>query len=155
MSLVMEPQLCFNCLQTGHFVPQCASDCRRHKCRKLHHALLHLQSVFEHVSVANTAGRDTKKSLPAKRDDSSTSHTSHFSSPKFGGEWSLLIITCQVMVVTSDGCLTKARALLDCASSTLFVTERLVRRVQVPHQRQCVQVASIGGSKHKLSHVRW
>ena len=61
------------------------------------------------------------------------------------------MMTCQIMVMTSDGRVTKARALLDCASSTSFVTERLAQRLQLPRQSQCIQVAGIGGAKHKMS----
>ena len=54
-------------------------------------------------------------------------------------------------MVTSDGHVTKARALFYCASSTSFVTESLARRLQLPRQRQRVRVAGIGGPEHSLS----
>ena len=60
-------------------------------------------------------------------------------------------MTCQIGVVTSDGHVTKARALLDCALSTSFVTEHLARRLQLPRQRQRVRVAGIGGPEYSLS----
>ena len=53
--------------------------------------------------------------------------------------------------MTSDGHMTKARALLDCASSTSFVTERLAQRLQLHRRRQRTQVAGIGGTEHALS----
>ena len=55
--------------------------------------------------------------------------------------------TCQIGVVTSDGHVTKARALLDCASST----ESLARSLQLPRQHRRVRVAGIGGPEHSLS----
>ena len=149
MNLVREHQFCFNCLKPGHFAPQCASDRKRQKCRKPHHTFLH--SSFESGSMAKTANQDAKQSLPAKGDDSSTSHSSHLSSPNFGGQRSPLMMTCQIVVMTSDGRVMKARVLLDCVSSTSFVTEHLAWRLQLPHQRQHVQVAGIGGAKYKLS----
>ena len=149
MNMVREHQLCFNCLKSGHFAPQCASDRKCQKCRKPHHTLL--LSSFECDCMVKMADEDTRKLLPAKRDDSCTSHCSHLSSPNFGGQQSLLMMTCQITVVMSDGRVTKARALLDCTLSTSFVTERLARRLQLPRQFQRVQVAGIGGAKHKLS----
>ena len=150
MNLVREHQLCFNCLISGHFAPQCASDRKCQKCRKPHHSLLH--SSFERdVCVAKTTDQDAKQSLPAKANDSCTSHSSHLSSPSFGGQRSPLMMTCQISMMTSDGRVIKARVLLDCTSSTSFVTERLARRLQLPRRRQRVQVAGIGGVKHKLS----
>ena len=61
------------------------------------------------------------------------------------------MMTCHIAVVTSDGHVTRARALLDYASSTSFVTECLAQRLQLPHQRQRVQVAGMGGPEHTLS----
>ena len=53
--------------------------------------------------------------------------------------------------MTSDGCITKARALLDCASSATFNTECLVQRLRLPRQHQHIHVAGIGGMEHGLS----
>ena len=148
MNLVRKHQLCFNCLHSGHFTQQCSSDRKCRECRKPHHTLLHSQ--FEREGVAKTPGRE-KQSLPAKTEESSASHSSHLSCPKSGGQRRALMMTCQIGVVTSDGRVTKARALLDCASSTSFVTESLARRLQLPRQRQRVRVAGIGGPEHSLS----
>ena len=106
MNLVREHQLCFNCLQSGHFAPQCASDHKCQKCHKPHHMLLYLK--FERDGMAKTVGQDAKKSLRAKRDDSFTSHSSHLSCRNSGGQWSSLMMTCQIAVVMSDGRVTKA-----------------------------------------------
>ena len=38
----------------------------------------------------------------------------------------VLLIMCQVAIMTSDGCMTKATALLHCASSMAFITECLM-----------------------------
>ena len=152
MNLVREHQLCFNCLQSGHFAPQCPSDRKCGECRRPHHTLLH--SHFERDSAGKTASLDKKQSVPAKTEDPSApsaSHSSHLSCPNSGGQRSALMMTCQIAVMTSDGHVTRARALLDCASSTSFVTERLAQRLQLPRQRQRIRVAGIGGSEHTLS----
>ena len=149
MDLVRRHQLCFNCLQSGHFTQRCTSDQKCRECHRPHHTLLHSQ--FQRDGVAKTAGPDTNRSLPTKAEEPSTSHSSHLSCPKSGGQRRALMMTCQIGVVTSDGHVTKARALLDCASSTSFVTEHLARRLQLPRQRQRVQVAGIGGPEHSLS----
>ena len=149
MNLVRKHQLCFNCLQSGHFAPQCTSKHKCQECQRPHHTLLH--SLFERDGVAKTAGRDTKQSVPVKTEDPSASHSSHLSCPNSGGQRSALMMTCQIAVMTSDGHVTRARALLDCASSTSFVTERFARRLQLPRQRQRIRVAGIGGSEHTLS----
>ena len=54
-------------------------------------------------------------------------------------------MTCQVRVIASDGSTTIARALLDLASSTSFVSERLVQRLHLRCQYHCTQISVIGG----------
>ena len=150
MNLVREHQLCFNCLQPGHFAPQCSSYHMCQECRKPHHKLLHSQ--FEHDSASKTADQATKELLQNKTDDSPARHNSHLSCPHSGGQRSSeLMMRCQIRVMMSDGHVTRARALLHCASSTLFATESLARRLQLSCQHQRVQVAGIGGPEHTLS----
>ena len=91
------------------------------------------------------------QSLPAKTENSSVSHSYHLSYPNSGGQSRVLMINCQITLLTSDGWVTRARALLDCTPSTLFVTERLEQRIQLPSQGQHVWVACNGGFEHTLS----
>ena len=129
--LVRRHLLCYNCLQSSHFMPQCASKQKCQKCRKSHHTLLHLR--FERDGATKTPVRDVKlQTSSAKQDDSAESHSSHISIPKPGGHNSALLMTCQIAVVSPDGHITKARSLLDWASSTSFVTERTAQRLQLP-----------------------
>ena len=58
-------------------------------------------------------------------------------------------MTCRVLVVTPDGLTTQARALLDSASSTSFVSERLVQRLRLPRRSQLAHIAGIGGVSHR------
>ena len=151
MDVVRKNQLGYNCLQLGHFKPQCRSEQKCQKCRKPHHTLLH--SLYDHDSdarISHEAGRHKKHSSLARIDGSSMSQSSHISHPIPGDHRSALLMMCQVAVMTSDGCITKARALLDCASSASFITERLVQRLRLPHQHQHIQVAGIGGQENGL-----
>ena len=102
MHLVRKHQLCYNCLQSGNFTQQCASDRKCHGCRKPHHTLLHVHVQFEHNCIGKTTSRGTKQSVPAKTKDSSVSHSSHLSSPNFGGQRSTLMMMCQIAVMMSD-----------------------------------------------------
>ena len=88
--------------------------------------------------------------LPGGVDNSSTRHSSHLSHPDPSGKHSMLLMTYQVVVVMSDGQMTKARDLLDCASSTSFVMEHLAQHLRLPCHRQNVQVTGTGGAKHGL-----
>ena len=55
-----------------------------------------------------------------------------------------LLMTCQVRLTASDGSTTIARALLDSASSTSFVTERLAQHLHLPRQYCYTQISGIG-----------
>ena len=121
INLVRKHQLCFNFLQSGHFTWQCTSDQKCRECHKPHHTLLH--SWFERDGVAKTAGLDANHSLLAKIEESPESHSSQLSYPKYRGQRRVLMMTCQIVQVTLEGHMMKARALLDCTSSTSFVTE--------------------------------
>ena len=125
----------------------CTSNQKRQECCKPHHTLLH----WEFEGVAKSVGQDSKQSMSAKADDFSASHSSSLSCLNSAGQSSPLMMTCQIAVVTSDGCIMRAVVLLNCALSTLFVTDHLAWWLQWPHQRQHVQVAGIGGLEHTLS----
>ena len=93
---------CFNCLRTGH---QCMhmSSHRCKTCQKPHHTLLHLEQE-------------------------TTSHTtSHTGSIKPTGAMehraSSLLMTCKIMVSSTDGRSVEARAMLDPGSTASFITE--------------------------------
>ena len=57
----------------------------------------------------------------------------------------MLLMTCQVWVHSPDGSRVKARALLDPASSSSFVSERLVQGLGIPRTRHEVTVSSVAG----------
>ena len=54
-------------------------------------------------------------------------------------------MTCQVMVKAPDGSKVKARALLDSASTSSFVSERLVQGLGIPRSRQRITVFGVAG----------
>ena len=56
-----------------------------------------------------------------------------------------LLMTCKVMVTSPDGITIEARALLDNASSTSFVTERLVQALHLPRSHQRIQIVGNAG----------
>ena len=75
-----------------------------------------------------------KKLMPPTYMYTSTHHL-HLSRPKLQKQqWSVLLMMCQVMIMTSDGHKSQARALLDSVSSTSFVTEHLAQRLRLPQQ---------------------
>ena len=60
-------------------------------------------------------------------------------------------MTCQVNIVGLDGPTTQVRALLDSASSTSFVTERLVHHLRLALRNHSVKVSDIGATSTQPS----
>ena len=58
-------------------------------------------------------------------------------------------MTCQVLVKAPDNSSVKARALLDSASSTSFVSERLDQSLCLPHFCHNIRISGIAGLSHQ------
>ena len=116
---------CYNCLKRGHFSKECPCSQRCKTCQQPHHTWLHIEPG---------AQKKAKTSLAV------SSHTSQLDNNQ------VLLMTCRVQVTAPDGYVTQARALLDSASSTSFVTERLAQLLRLPRRRCDMRVCGIGGS---------
>lgn len=58
-------------------------------------------------------------------------------------------MTCQVLVHSPDGATLTARALLDSASSTSFISERLTQALRLPKSPQSIRILGIAGLTHR------
>ncbi len=137
--------LCMNCLRPGHFVRRCTSTQRCRRCQKSHHTLLHLE--------VKSDGREPNPPLPLPPSNTDGAHpsstvVSHVAQTGSRSHQALLM-TCRVSILTPDGCATQARALLDSASSTSFVSERLAQHLRLPRSHRLAQIAGIGGVSHQ------
>ena len=133
MQVLRVNRLCTNCLGTGHFKNQCKSLHRCKVCQKPHHTILHLEPQ----------SRTDPKSRATKEDTSVGSHaTTRLKSDA-------LLMTCRVLITSPDGSAVEARALLDNASSSSFISERLVHSLSLPRVTQSIRVSGIGGISHK------
>ncbi len=126
LSVIRSNSLCMNCLRSGHFLDKCRSVHHCKRCQKPHHTLLHVD-----VQETNTS----ETSVPS----TVSSNTSMSTLPE------TLLMTCQVMVKAPDGSKVKARALLDSASTSSFVSERLVQGLGIPRSRQRITVFGVAG----------
>ena len=108
LSVVRSNGLCMNCLKAGHFLKECKSSHHCRSCQKPHHTFLHI---------------DARETNPPSVISSNTS---------MGTLPDTLLMTCQVLVQGPDGSKVKARALLDSASSSSFISECLVQSLSIP-----------------------
>jgi len=142
MSTLKSNGLCLNCLKPGHFVKECTSLNRCRKCQKPHHTLLHLEVRPERSEPTATVKQTVPPSAVA---DPVLSHIAQTGSRSRQP----LLMTCRVLIMSPDGLTTQARALLDSASSTSFVSERLAQYLHLPHLRRQAQITGIGGLAHQ------
>ena len=139
ISTLKENHLCMNCLNSGHFVKHCKSIHKCRKCQRPHHTLLHVEAQDNSSVRPSTSTESSNSNDPTRI----TSHTA------VRLKSSSLLMTCRVLVTAPDGSTIEARALLDNASSTSFVSERLVQSLCLPRMNHNVRVSGIAGMSHK------
>ena len=135
MRVLKVNRLCVNCLGTGHFKSQCKSVHRCKVCQRPHHTMLHSDSPFR----VDPRPRDKG----AVQEDNVSSHaTTRLKS-------NVLLMTSRVLITSPDGSTVEARALIDNASSSSFISERLAHSLSLPRMQQSIRVSGIGGLSHK------
>lgn len=167
-SLVQDKKLCYNCLGTRHLVENCQSrGCKT--CNGRHNTLLHSdamqnraqnypnsQSLYrsQHESNSQTQNHD----MHSQNNNSETSPHSSSEFPigtQISGKTSLitnknhsqvLLATAIVKIEANNGTIVHARALLDCASQSTFVTHDLVKRLGASIYTQNLQISGIGNT---------
>ena len=133
VSILKAHNSCINCLRAGHFINQCKSLHRCRKCQKPHHTLLHIESKDE-----------TPPSAPPL-ESSATPIQPIAAHVATGIKSNFLLMTCNVLVSSPDGTSLQARALLDSASSTSFISERLAHCLHLPRSSQNAQISGVAG----------
>ena len=110
--VVKQKNVCMNCFSSKHFVSNCKSLSRCKMCQKSHHTLLHICDTTS-TSADNSSASPASIQIPT--------HTA------IKLKSSALLMTCRVLVTALNGSRVEARALLDNASSTSFVSEHLTQ----------------------------
>ena len=123
---------CMNCLGPNHFVKNCKSLHRCKQYQRPHHTLLHLDQI---ISSTPTTGIEEGEVISWHTITALKSNS--------------LLMTCRVLVKAPDGTCVEARALLDNASSTSFVSERLSQALQLPRTNHSLRISGIAGLSRK------
>ena len=135
LSTLKDNNYCLNCLKPGHFVRGCKSLHRCRTCRKLHHSLLHVES---------NAPQPTPPPAPPVKPVTSNLATACM----YGLASDSLLMTFWVLVHAPNGSVMKDRALLDSASSALFISERLTHLMEFPRTHQNFKISGVAGLSH-------
>ena len=119
MELVRENKLYMNCLKPGHFVKHCTLKQACKKCQQNHHTLLHQEGKKENgASGKETPGPSSTPSPAA----SPVEFVASTQALRASGQDQVLLMMCQVMVMSPGGIACRARAFLDTGSSLSFIT---------------------------------
>ena len=136
VSLIREKnKLCIKCLKLGHFSRQCSSSNRCRKCQKPHHTLIYNDGKGSFQSELPSQALAVKSSV------SSNTATGFVSNA--------LLMTCQLLVYTSDGSHVKACGLLDSASLASYVSEHLAQALCLPQSSRMDSISGMAGLSHK------
>ena len=136
MSTVKVNELCMNCLKSGHFARSCKSLNRCKKCQGIHHTSMHIDTV------SGSSEKPPDSSLVQSQSvDSVPSHATS------GHQSNSLLMTCYVSASHPDdkSLPIQVRALLDPASSTSIVSERLARCLGLPRSPKSTKISGVAG----------
>ncbi|CAL1671850.1 unnamed protein product [Lasius platythorax] len=138
---------CFNCLKDKHSVSNCPSGFRCARCQGKHHTLLHLaesSSAMDSETTAKTQITDNSAATGSTSTDSSVNV--NVAVHALATKGAVLLSTAQVSCSNKQGDSLIVRALLDCGSEAIFVTERVARALRLPRGRVHVPVSGIQGA---------
>ncbi|XP_046671229.1 uncharacterized protein LOC124361230 [Homalodisca vitripennis] len=130
--------LCINCLSHTYIIKDCKSNgCKT--CSKKHNTLLHLQKDHSNSKNLNFESRKVNGHPAALTSNVTDKH--------------ILLSTAVVDIENNNGGTTACRVLLDSASQSNFITERMVRALNLQKVRSNIQITGIGNRQASISHV--
>jgi hypothetical protein len=146
-----EKRVCFNCLQSGHFIPKCPNESQCMHCRRMHHSLLHLaEGEITNVTVDQVPDADDLKtqtvlnaSFAVRNATVANVQTARTEVPR---TYNVLLTTAWV---DQHRCV-KVRALLDQGSS--FISEFLCQILRIKRQHADLQIRCFG--ENYIGHER-
>ena len=126
VSVLRSNNLCMNCFRPGHLAYNCKSVHRCKHCQRPHHTLIH---------------KDAEAPPPQPQTGSVpvTTHTT------LDLKSNALLMTCNVRVYGHNGTFVEARALLDCASSASFISDKLATGLNLQRTKQHAVISGITG----------
>ncbi|XP_025829367.1 uncharacterized protein LOC112904173 [Agrilus planipennis] len=126
---VKRANLCYNCLRTGHVVNRCLSrGCQI--CNRRHNTLLHQQSSSDKLNqvVEGSKNGSSTEVAPVTLNTSTSSE--------------VLLSTARIYIFDQHSNRRECRVLLDSASQSNFITERLANMLQL--QKRVINMPVLG-----------
>jgi hypothetical protein len=123
--MIKKKGLCFRCVSKGHLSSQCDAKCE--VCSGNHHQTIHHEKKKD--PEENTEGQSTSTNF-GNNDQNCRS----------------LLMTSKIELKTKSGDWIEARALVDGGSQSNFMTERLMKRLDLQSKSTNIRVNGIAGS---------
>jgi len=148
-ALVKRKQVCFNCLQPGHFTLTCLSRSRCTHCNRIHHSLLHRAAVTAetHLNQAPEID-DSSRTVPT----ASSSRVINIQSMQAEvAPVGILLAIVSVDPYPSEGRCFQVRALLNQESTLSFISESLSQTSRTKRQSADLQIDCFGDNYADLT----
>jgi len=146
LEILSKHKLCYNCLGT-HRVSSCHTGKRCQKCGRKHHTTIHKANT----STAVLTKKAEKKEEPAADIPTTKANVHH--SVTVHKDTCILLATAQVKVVSPNGEVAEARALIDQGSEITLISERLVQRLRLPRTHSSLSLTGIRAQTFKTKGV--
>lgn len=152
--LVAQKRLCWNCLSTGHPARKCGSKFSCQTCHERHHSLVHAPPALKVSSTpavtSNTSEQPSSAASVIAAPVGSSSTPPQVSMAVQTACNTVLLETVIVKVVDDHGKEHQARALLDSASMSNFMSGQLAKNLYNRQTKVDIAVAGIGVSTQRV-----
>lgn len=156
VKFVNENRLCFNCLLPGHIVTVCTSTGLCYKCKRRHHSVLHINNSFSKSPDNNVIKQDSSSTVSSDNDEGKAAIASSSVvlcsavAKELEQNYTSLLATVVVQVVSSTGVKHYMRFLIDSASQSHFITYKWCQILKLPISKSCTMVCGIGASEKRV-----
>ncbi|XP_055632944.1 uncharacterized protein LOC129773372 [Toxorhynchites rutilus septentrionalis] len=150
--LVSQRKICWNCFRSGHQARHCSSKFTCRICRDRHHTLLHdpFQSQSSCTPAIASNPTETAQDPPMLAIPGPSTSYQQVSMSVQSQASTVLLETVVLQVVDDNGHVFQARALLDSASMSHFMSKDLAKLLSNSQSKVDVSVAGIGQSHRKI-----
>ncbi|XP_062704693.1 uncharacterized protein LOC115265150 [Aedes albopictus] len=148
--LVTQKRLCWNCLGSGHQSKKCSSKFTCRTCREKHHSLLHDPALSKSPSSSVSSSTSTQQPSPSTSVESQSSAPPQVSMAAQTACNTVLLETVVLNVIDDHGNEHQARALLDSASMSNFISKPLAKLLFNPRSKVDISIAGIGLSTQNV-----